>query len=42
MNLKFNKSEVNGEITIPENMEAEFLWNGKSRKLNVGVNKIGL
>ena len=42
MNLKFNNSEVKGEITIPENMEAEFLWNGETRKLVAGDNKIDL
>ncbi len=42
MNLKFDNSEVNGEITIPENMETEFMWEGESIKLVAGENKIKL
>ena len=40
--LRFENTDVNGEITIPENMEAEFLWKGKLEKLKAGVNKISL
>lgn len=40
MKLKFNSSKVSGEIIVPKKMEAEFLWNGKSKKLQAGVNKI--
>jgi hypothetical protein len=42
MNLKFNNSKVTGEITIPENMEAEFLWEGKKQELKAGVNMVKL
>ncbi|MBT3385837.1 MAG: hypothetical protein HN778_03280 [Prolixibacteraceae bacterium] len=40
MNLKFNNSNVSGEIFVPENIEAEFLWKGEFRKLKYGINKI--
>ncbi len=42
LNLKFEQSKVKGEITVPENMEAEFLWREKTQKLVAGVNKINL
>ncbi len=38
MNLKFDGNIVTGEIVIPENMEADFVWNGKTVKLKTGVN----
>jgi hypothetical protein len=40
MNLNFNGKTVSGEITVPENIDAEFVWNGKTAKLKAGVNKI--
>ncbi|MCF6332585.1 MAG: hypothetical protein L3J11_04800 [Draconibacterium sp.] len=40
MNLKFNHSGVSGEITVPDKMEAEFLWKGKTKKLSTGLNNI--
>lgn len=40
LNLKFSNSKVSGKIVIPDNMDAEFLWNGKLKVLKPGVNKI--
>jgi hypothetical protein len=40
--LNFNKNKVSGEIVVPENMEAEFVWNDKSEKLMAGKNKVQL
>jgi len=42
MNLKFDKGKVKGDITVPKNIKAEFLWEGKTRKLVAGINKINL
>jgi hypothetical protein len=40
LNLNFNGTKVSGEILIPENMEAEFIWEGNVKELKPGVNKI--
>jgi len=42
IDLKFNKLKVSGEITIPEKMNAEFLWDGEFKNLSSGVNQISL
>ncbi|MBK6281296.1 MAG: hypothetical protein IPF54_00270 [Draconibacterium sp.] len=40
LNLKFDGINVQGEIVIPEMMDADFVWNGRSVKLKAGTNKI--
>jgi len=40
LNLRFDNSKVEGEITIPKNIDAEFLWKGKLQKLQPGENKV--
>ncbi len=40
LNLKFDNEAVQGEIFIPEKMNALFLWNGKQHLLKAGKNKI--
>ena len=40
MNLKFGREKVQGEIFVPENMQATFYWKGKTEMLKSGVNKI--
>lgn len=38
-NYKLKKSKLHVEIVIPEGVEAEFMWKGKSYLLKSGVNK---
>ncbi len=40
MNLKRNYSNLEGDITVPEGMEATFIWNGKKTRLKPGMQKI--
>ncbi|HEX3025197.1 MAG TPA: alpha-L-rhamnosidase C-terminal domain-containing protein, partial [Chitinophagaceae bacterium] len=38
--LKDNENNVSGEITLPNNLEGVFIWNGIQRQLKGGINKI--
>jgi hypothetical protein len=40
MNLKFDGKKVRGEIIVPEKMEADFVWNGKTKPLKAGINQM--
>ncbi|HYW96336.1 MAG TPA: alpha-L-rhamnosidase C-terminal domain-containing protein [Bacteroidales bacterium] len=42
IDLRFKKEKVKGEITIPEGLDAEFIWKGEKLKLSSGTNNISL
>ncbi len=42
IDLQFSEEKVNGKITVPENMETEFVWKGNSIPLKGGINQIDM
>jgi hypothetical protein len=40
LDVKKSGSGIEGEITIPEKMDATFVWQGKKFNLKSGINKI--
>lgn len=42
MNLKFSNKQVEGSITLPDNIQVTFKWQKKSIPLHLGINKIQL
>ena len=40
VDLRFGAGEVSGTATLPEGLTGEFVWKGKTTKLEEGVNKL--